>query len=129
MKTTLDSSTRNDSVVPVVCGIGIFRFPSVASVPDAVALSAQRTLVLVSNNLRVDGLGGTIRDHPFNVAVRGDHLEKLHFKIKRNFLQLDVDSIPKLFRRPFELFEVKVAALLLFGYHVKIIPKYSTTTS
>ena len=34
MKTMPDNSTRNDSVVPAVCGIDIFRSPSVASVPD-----------------------------------------------------------------------------------------------
>ena len=58
-------------------------------------------LVLVLNNLRVDRTWGAIRDHPFNVAVRGDHLEKLHFKW--HFLKFDGDPIPKLFRSPFDL--------------------------
>ena len=37
-------------------------------------------LVLVLNNRRVNRTWGTIRAHPFHVAVGGDHLEKLHFK-------------------------------------------------
>ena len=58
-------------------------------------------LVLVLNNLRVDRTWGAIRDHPFNVAVRGDHLEKLHFK--RDFLEFDGDAILELFGSPFDL--------------------------
>ncbi len=38
-------------------------------------------LVLFLHHLRVNRTWGTIRDDPFNVAVRGDHLEKLHFKL------------------------------------------------
>ena len=40
-------------------------------------------LVLFLNNLRLDRALGTIRNHPVNVAVRGDYLEKLHFKRTR----------------------------------------------
>jgi len=66
-------------------------------------------LVLVLNNLRVDRTWGTICDHPFNVAVRGDHLEKLHFK--RDFLEFNGDAI-LLFGSPFDLLQMNVALLL-----------------
>ena len=52
-------------------------------------------LVFVLNHRRVDRTWGAIRDHPFPVAVRGDPLEKLHFK--QYFLELDGEAI-KLFQ-------------------------------
>ena len=64
-------------------------------------------LVLVLNHRRVNRTWGAIRDHPFPVAVRGDHLEKLHFK--RNFLEFDGDATLKVFGGPFELLPVNVA--------------------
>jgi hypothetical protein len=66
-------------------------------------------LVLVLNNLRVDRTWGAIRDHPFNVAVRGDHLEKLHFK--RDFLEFNRNTVLELFVRPFDLLSMNVALL------------------
>ena len=62
--------------------------------------------VRVLNNLRVNRTWGTIRDHPFNVAVRGDHLEKLHFK--RYFLEFDGEAILKVFGGPFDLLQMNV---------------------
>ena len=47
-------------------------------------------LVLFSNNRRIDRTLATIRDHPVNIAVRGDDLEKLHFK--RHLLGLSGDT-------------------------------------
>ena len=64
-------------------------------------------LVLVSNNPRIDKPGRTIRDHPINVTICSDPLEKLYFK--RNFLQLDFHSMLEPFRRPLDLVEAKVA--------------------
>jgi len=58
-------------------------------------------LVLFLNHLRVNRTWGTIRDDPFNVAVRGDHLEKLHFK--RDFLKFDGQAVLELFVSPFDL--------------------------
>ncbi len=58
-------------------------------------------LVLFLNNLRVNRTGGTIRDDPFNVAVRGDHLEKLYFK--RDFLEFDGQAVLELFVSSFDL--------------------------
>jgi hypothetical protein len=57
-------------------------------------------LVLILNNLRVDRTWGAIGDHPVNVAVRGDHLEKLHFK--RDFLEFNGHTVLELFVRPFD---------------------------
>src|SRR5512139_1096700 len=67
-------------------------------------------LVVVLNNLRVDKTWGAIRDQPFNVAVRGDHLEKLHFK--RYLLQFDGEAILKLFGGPFDLLQMNVTLFL-----------------
>ena len=64
-------------------------------------------LVLVLNNRRVKRTWGTIRDHPVNVAVRGDHLEKRHFK--RYFLEFDGEATLKVFSGPVELWPVHVA--------------------
>ena len=66
-------------------------------------------LVLFLNNLRVDRTWGSIRNHPFNVAVCGDHLEKLHFK--GNFLEFNGDAL-LLFGSPFDLLQMNVALLL-----------------
>jgi hypothetical protein len=46
--------------------------------------------VLFLNHRRVDRALGTIRDHPVPVAVRGDSLEKRHFK--RDFLEFNRDA-------------------------------------
>ena len=46
-------------------------------------------LVLFLNNLRVNGTWRSIGNHPVNVAVGGDDLEKLHFE--ENFLELNRD--------------------------------------
>ncbi len=67
-------------------------------------------LVPVLNNLRVDRTWGAIGDHPFNVAVRGDHLEKLHGK--RDFLKFNRDAILDLFGSPFNLLQINIALLL-----------------
>ena len=53
--------------------------------------------------------GGTIGDHPFNVAVRGDHLEKLHFKW--DFFEFNGDAILELFGSPFNLLQMNIALL------------------
>jgi len=66
-------------------------------------------LVLVLNNLRVGRTRGTTRDHSFNVAVRGDHLEKLHFK--GDFFELNRNLILELFAGLFDLLEVNAALL------------------
>jgi len=58
-------------------------------------------LVLVLNNRRVNRTWGAIGDHPFNVAVCGDYLKKLHFK--RYFLEFNRNAIPDLFVSPFDL--------------------------
>jgi len=58
-------------------------------------------LILVLNNLCIDRTWCTIDDRPFNVAVRGDHLEKLHFK--RNFLEFNGDAILEWFGSPFKV--------------------------
>lgn len=58
-------------------------------------------LVLVLNNLRVDRTWGTISDHPFNVTVCGDDLEKLQFK--RNFLKFNRNTVLDLLVGPFDL--------------------------
>jgi hypothetical protein len=47
-------------------------------------------LVLVLNNLHVDRTWSTVSNDPFNVAVRGDYLEKLHFK--PHFLEFNRDT-------------------------------------
>ncbi len=67
-------------------------------------------LVHVLNNRRVDLTWGAIRDHPFNVAVRGDHLEKLHFKW--DFLDFNSDAILEWFGSPFDLLQINVTLLL-----------------
>ena len=41
-------------------------------------LYAPTHLILFLNHLRVNRTWGAIRDHPFNVAVCSDYLEKLH---------------------------------------------------
>jgi len=64
-------------------------------------------LVLLSNNRWVDGTWGAIGNHPVNVAVWGDYLEKLHFE--RHFFELDLDALLKLLWCPVQLPQVKVA--------------------
>ena len=63
-------------------------------------------LVLFLNNLRVDRTWGSIRNHPFNVAVCGDHLEKLHFK--GNFLEFNEKARFQLFSRPCQFLEMNI---------------------
>lgn len=59
--------------------------------------------------MRVDRARGTVRDHPFNVAVGGDHLEKLHFK--RDFLEFDGDAAFELRVGPSQILEMNIALL------------------
>lgn len=66
-------------------------------------------LVLILNDRRIHRTWGAIRNHPINVTVRGDPLEKLH--LKRNFFQLNRYSIPELFLRPFYLLKMNIALL------------------
>lgn len=80
----LGSSKSNDCAVPVVCGIGIFRYPVSCFSSRCSCPIAQRTLLLVLNNpCGVDGFGVTIRNHPLNVTVRGEHLEKLNLRARQ----------------------------------------------
>lgn len=58
-------------------------------------------LVLVLNQMRVDRARGTVRDHPFNVVVGGDHLEKVHFK--RDFLEFDGYAALELWVGPLQI--------------------------
>ena len=66
-------------------------------------------LFLFLNHLRVNRTWGAIRDHPFNVAIFSDYLEKLH--CKRNFLEFDGDSFQKLFWGPFNLLQMNIPLL------------------
>ena len=59
--------------------------------------------------MRVDRARGTVRDHPFNVVVGGDHLEKLHFK--RDFLELDGYAALELWVGPLQILEMNIALL------------------
>lgn len=67
-------------------------------------------LVLVLNHRRVDRTWGAVRDHPVDVAVRGDSLEKLHGK--RYFLESDREAISELFAGPFDQLPMDMAWLL-----------------
>ena len=67
-------------------------------------------LVLFLNNLRVHRTLGTIRDHPINVAICGDHLEKLHFKW--NFFEFNANTRMKLFISPLNLLQRNVTLFL-----------------
>src|SRR5512135_2470960 len=83
-------------------------------------------LVLVLNNQRINRTWGAIGDHPFNVAVGGDHLEKLHFK--RYFFEFNCNPVSKLFVSPFDLLQMNIAllfakadqAILFQGHHKKL---------
>ena len=58
-------------------------------------------LIFCLNNRRVDGPWGSIGNHPVNVTVWGDHLEKLHFE--GNFFELDRNVLLKLLWRPLQI--------------------------
>jgi hypothetical protein len=83
-------------------------------------------LVLVLNNRRINRTWGAIGDHPCNVAVCGDHLEKLHFK--RYFLEFNRKAVSELFVSPFDLLQMNIAllfakadqAILLQGRHKEL---------
>jgi len=66
-------------------------------------------LVLVLNNRCINRTWGAIGDHPFNVAVCGDYLEKLHFK--RYFLEFNRNAVSELFVSPFDLLQMNIALL------------------
>ena len=59
--------------------------------------------------MRVDRARGTVRDHPFNVAVGGDHLEKVHFK--RDFLEFGGYAALELWVGPLQILEMNIALL------------------
>ena len=67
-------------------------------------------LVLFLNNLRIDRILATIRDHPVNITVRGDYLEKLRFK--RHFLELNGDAPLELLISPLNLLQRNVTLFL-----------------
>ena len=59
--------------------------------------------------MRVDRARGTVRDHPFNVVVGGDHLEKVHFK--RDFLEFGGYAALELWVGPLQILEMNIALL------------------